>query len=495
MHKFPKWSWSYLLNSATMTHNMSVIFKRTKILATLGPATDSYEAVEALMEAGVNGFRLNFSHGDHEEHGRRIDWVRQASEKLQKPVAILQDLQGPKIRLGNLVDNNLPVVKGDELILDHAAEHDGGKTLPIQYNLAEKVKVGEPIYIFDGKVRTTVIEITSATAIKVRVENDGTLMSRKGINLPDTDFGGDILTPKDIKDIEYGATKDIDYVALSFVQSADDINNLRQMLVSLGSDAQIIAKVETKAAIKDDALVKIVKASDGVMVARGDLAVEAGAEIVPVMQRRMVALCRKYGKLSIVATQMMASMVDSPEPTRAEVSDVANAVIQGADTVMLSDETANGKYPLETVAAMKRVILYTQDHTSVASLEEVLQVKNPTLDAISAAAVTLAEQLKVDAIVAETKSGATAAAIAAHRPNLPIVSVTSTPRTAQQLALCYANKSFVRPDGERAGLELAKELKATGYFGTEQKVTVAIVSGRQPGLIGATDTIRLRVLE
>lgn len=474
---------------------MSVIFKRTKILATLGPATDSYESVEALMEAGVNGFRLNFSHGDHEEHGRRIDWVRQASEKLQKPVAILQDLQGPKIRLGNLVNNNLPVVKGDELILDHAAEHDGGKVLPIQYNLAEKVKPGEPIYIFDGKVRTTVIEITSATAIKVRVENDGVLMSRKGINLPDTDFGGDILTSKDIKDIEYGATKDIDYVALSFVQSAEDINNLRQMFVSLGSDAQIIAKVETKAAIEDEALVKIVKASDGVMVARGDLAVEAGAEIVPVMQRRMVALCRQYGKLSIVATQMMASMVDNPEPTRAEVSDVANAVIQGADAVMLSDETANGKYPLETVAAMKRVILYTQDHTKVASLEEVLQAKNPTLDAISAAAVTLAEQLKVDAIVAETKSGATAATIAAHRPNLPIVSVTSNPRTAQQLALCYANKSFVRPDGERAGLELAKELKTTGYFGSEQKVTVAIVSGRQPGLIGATDTIRLRVLE
>lgn len=472
-----------------------ITFKRTKILATLGPATSSYESIEALAAAGVNGFRFNFSHGNYEERNEQTQWIREASKKLGKPVAILQDLQGPKIRLGNLKEN-LQVKAGDELILDHAVtEHDGSLTVPIQYNLAEKVKVGEPIYIFDGKVRTTVLEITSATAIKVRVENAGTLMSRKGINLPDTDFGGDILTPKDIKDIEFGADKDYDYVSLSFVQSADDIHNLRQMLVGLGSTAQVISKIETKAAIKDDVLEEIVKASDGVMVARGDLAVEAGAEVVPVVQRRIIALCRKYGKLSIVATQMMASMVDAPEPTRAEVSDVANAVIQGADTVMLSDETANGSYPLETVAAMKRVILYTQENASVTPITDEVQIDNHQRDAISAAAVSLAEQLHVDAIVAETKSGATAANIAAHRPNLPIISVTSEPRSAQQLALSYANRSFVRPDGEKAGLELAQELKADGFFGTDGPVTVAIVSGRQPGLIGATDTIKVRVLE
>ena len=286
-------------------------------------------------------------------------------------------------------------------------------------------------------------------------------MSRKGINLPDTDFGGDILTPKDLKDVEYGATKDIDYVALSFVQSPDDINNLRQILVGLGSTAQIIAKIETKAAIEPATLEEIVKVSDGIMVARGDLAVEAGAEVVPIVQRRIIALCRKYGKLSIVATQMMASMVDAPEPTRAEVSDVANAVIQGADTVMLSDETANGQYPLQTVAAMKKVILYTQDNATVNPIHDI-DVKNHQQDAISAAAVSLAEQLKVDAIICETKSGSTAANIAAHRPNMPIISVTSTPRAAQQLALSYANRSYVRPDGEKAGYELAKELKAEG---------------------------------
>ena len=469
---------------------MAINFKRTKILATVGPDTSTPEMLEALIAAGVNGIRLNFSHGTYEEREEQIPWIRQASKKLGKPVAILQDLQGPKIRLG-MLNENTPVVKGDEIILDFAAEHNG-MTFPVQYNLAEKVKVGEPIYIFDGKVRTTVIEIPSETAIKLRVENDGTLMSKKGINLPDTDFGGDILTPKDLKDVEYGLTQDIDYVALSFIQSADDIHNLRQILVAGGSSAQIIAKIETKAAIKPDVMEEIVKASDGIMVARGDLAVEAGAEVVPIVQRRLLALCRKHAKLSIVATQMMASMVDNPEPTRAEVSDVANAVIQGADTVMLSDETANGKYPLETVAAMKKVILYTQDNAPVAPIHDII-AKNIQLDAISTAAVTLAEQLKVDAIIAETKSGATAWTIAAHRPNLPIISVTSDIKAAQQLALSYANRTYIRDDSAEAGFDLAKELKTEGLFG-EGDASVIIISGQQPGVVGLTDTIKVRVL-
>ncbi len=470
---------------------MAIIFKRTKILATIGPDTSTPEMLEKLIGAGVNGIRLNFSHGTHEEREEQIPWIREAAAKIGKPVAILQDLQGPKIRLG-MLNENTSVKKGDEIILDFAAEHNG-LTFPVQYNLAEKVKVGEPLYIFDGKVRTTVIEIASETAIKLRVENDGTLMSKKGINLPDTDFGGDILTPKDLADIQYGLTQDIDYVALSFIQSPDDIHNLRQILVAGGSQAQIIAKIETKAAIKDDVMEAIVKASDGIMVARGDLAVEAGAEVVPIVQRRLLALCRKHGKLSIVATQMMASMVDNPEPTRAEVSDVANAVIQGADTVMLSDETANGKYPLETVAAMKKVILFTQDNAAVAPIHDII-AKNLQLDAISTAAVSLAEQLKVSAIFAETKSGATASNIAAHRPNLPIVSVTSELRTAQQLALSYANRTYIRPDSSEAGFDLAKELKNEGFF-DEAISKVIIVSGMQPGIIGTTDTIKVRVLE
>ena len=318
-------------------------------------------------------------------------------------------------------------------------------------------------------------------------------MSKKGINLPDTDFGGDILTPKDLKDIDFGLTQDIDFVALSFVQSADDINDLRQILVSGGSEAQIVAKVETKAAIEPETLEAIVKASDAVMVARGDLAVEVGPEVVPIVQRRIIALCRKYGKLSIVATQMMMSMVSSPEPSRAEVNDVANAVIQGADVVMLSDETAMGQYPLETIAAMKKTIIYTQDHAAVAPIQDVV-IKNTKRDAISTAAVQLAEQMKVSAIIAETKSGATASNIAAHRPNIPIISVTSVPRSAQHLALNYGNRSYVRPDDSEAGFHLFEELKNDGYFG-EGPATVIIVSGQQPGVVGTTDTIKVRVLE
>lgn len=475
------------------------IFKRSKILATIGPASNSYDAIEQLIKNGANGLRLNFSHGSHDERNQQITWIREVSAKLGKPVAILQDLQGPKIRLGEVKDNHLEVHTGDELVLDYALEHhDGGLRIPVQYNLADKVKPGEALYIFDGKVRTEVLGAEGEQAIRVVVKNDGVLMSRKGINLPDTDFGGDILTKKDLEDIDYGVTQDFDYISLSFVQSAKDIEQLRALLEEKGStEVQIIAKIETKAAIEPETLEEIVKASDGVMVARGDLAVEAGAELVPIVQRRTIALCRKYSKISIVATQMMASMVHSPEPTRAEVSDVATAVIQGADTVMLSDETAMGQYPTETVAAMKKVILYTQEHAEVAPAEK--RITSSRVDdeqhAIAAAAVKLAEQLQVQAIVAETKSGATAARIASHRPELPIISVTSSQRAAQQLALTYANKSFVRPDGEKAGITLARELKEKGYFDDDEVVRIVLVSGQQPGKVGGTDTLRLRTVE
>lgn len=470
-----------------------MIYKRAKILATLGPATNTYESVEALLKAGVNGFRLNFSHGTYEERDQQIAWIREASSKHNKPVAILQDIQGPKIRLGELKDK-VEVKIGDQLVLKHEAEHEAehaDNIIPIQYDLSQKVKEGERLYIFDGKVRTTVTG-TGEKSVTVRVENDGFIMSRKGINLPDTDFGGDILTEKDYRDLEYGAKNDIDYVALSFIQSAHDIEVARGFLGEKGSTAQIVAKIETKAAIEETELEKIVEASDGVMVARGDLAVEVGAEIVPIVQRKIIGLCQKWSKISIVATQMMASMVDNPEPTRAEVSDVATAVIVGADCVMLSDETANGKYPLETVESMKRTILYTQENMDVRPLEVPRNIETQSA-AISAAAVVLAKQLEADAIVAETKTGATAQHIAAHRPTRPIISVTSVPRVAQQLALLYANKSFLRPDGERAGLELSRELAENGFL--EKPFTVVVVSGRQPGLVGATDTIRVRTLE
>lgn len=466
------------------------IFKRSKILATVGPATDSYEAIETMLNSGVNGFRLNFSHGNHEERVKQIEWIRKASALGHKPVAILQDLQGPKIRLGDF-EGPVALHRDQELQLTFEGEFDGKGVVPVQYDLSLKVQVGERIYIFDGKVRTTVVAV-APKVVTVRVENDGEIMRRKGLNLPDTDFHGDILTEKDMRDIEFGASQDIDYVALSFVQRASDVTRLREMLLKYNSRAAVISKVETQAAILDENLEAIVESSDAVMVARGDLAVETSPEIVPIVQRRILELCQKHGKISIVATQMLASMVDNPEPSRAEVSDIANAVITGADCLMLSDETANGKYPLEAVATMKRVILYTQEHAPVRPLY-VDPGTQFTPEAISKAAVTLATQIDATAIVAETKSGATAKSIAKHRPSKPIITVTSDPRVAQQLALLYANKSFLHEDGERAGLELAKDLRQKGFFAPD--TTVILVSGKQPGLIGGTDTIRVRVLE
>ena len=473
---------------------MSKLFKRTKILATVGPATSTPEIIEEMIMSGVNGCRLNCSHGSNEERETQIGWIRKAAEKKGRSVAILQDLQGPKIRLGMIKDNKLDVHKGDILTLesDPDYEHNGSLTVPVQYNLAEKCKPGEPISMFDGKIKATIKEIASKTAIKVEILNDGFIMSKKGLNLPDTDFGGDILTKKDLSDIEWGAGVDIDYVALSFVQAASDIENLRQILLSHGSTARVIAKIETKKAISsDEHLEAIVKASDGIMVARGDMAVEAGAEVVPTMQRKLIALCRRHGKLCIVATQMMSSMVDNPEPTRAEVSDVATAVVQGADVVMLSDETANGSYPIETIRAMKKVILYTQNHSRVASIER--GNDNGIYGAISTTAVRLAEEINADAIICQTASGATAFATAAERPNLPIISVTSNPRVANQLALIYANSAFVRPYSDEFGLLLAQELKASGYIKCkegEKDLLAVIVSGDKNKY--GTDTIRVR---
>lgn len=470
--------------------NTPKIFKRAKILATLGPASDSYEIILKMVQSGVNGFRFNFSHGTYEERDRQLVWIRKASKEFGKPVAILQDLQGPKIRLGD-IEGTVSVTMGEEWTLVYGQAPQGDHELPVQYDLSKKVHIGERLYLFDGKIKSQIIAVTPGK-VTIHIENDGLLLARKGINLPDTNFGGDIITAKDLKDIEYGADKDIDYVALSFVQTAGDMKRLRELLKKHGSTAKMVAKIETQVAIRDENLEAIVQESDAVMVARGDLAVETSPEIVPIVQRQILALTQKHGKIGIVATQMLASMQFNPEPSRAEVSDVANAVITGADCVMLSDETANGRYPTETVATMKRIIVYTQEHAPVHPL--FYSEHNPGMqDAISSAVITLAHQIGAQAIVCETKSGQTALSIAAHRPSMPIISVTSDARVAQQLCLLYANKSFLRPDGEKAGLKLAQELRQEGLL-TKGK-PIVLVSGRQPGLIGGTDTIRVRMLE
>lgn len=474
---------------------MSEIFKRTKTLATIGPATDSEEMIDKLIENGLDNCRLNFSHGTYEKMDEFIGWIRKAAKKHGRHVAIVQDLQGPKIRLGDIKDNYLEINEGDDIILDYAVkEHDGGLTLPVQYNLAEKVKVGEPVYIFDGKIRTHVQEIVSDTAIRLTAENKGFVNSHKGLNLPDTDFGGDIFTEKDIRDLDWGVTRDFDYVAISFIQSAEDIITLRKMLDDRKSDAKIIAKIETKGAVMDDEhLERIVEATDVIMVARGDMAYEVGAEIVPVVQRKLIKFCRKHAKVCIVATQTMGSMVDSPVPTRAEVSDVANAVIQGADVVMTSEETAMGKYPVETIREMSKVITYVQDHVEMVPLSQDPQSDNQDYDALAVSAAHLAKQLKADAIICQTASGATARAMAAQRPNLPVYAVTPNERVANQLSLVYGVRAYVREYSPEFGLELAKELKNDGVLTDREDrdyVETVIVSGDKD--VAGTDTIRIR---
>jgi pyruvate kinase len=465
-------------------------FKHTKILATIGPATDSYETILEMVKAGVNGFRLNFSHGTYEERSRQIKWIRKASKEYGKPVAILQDLQGPKIRLGDF-DGVVPVRAGQELVLRYHSEELSQNVLPVQYDLSKKVKRGEPILLYDGKIRGVVTSVRQVNKeISIKVANDGVLVKRKGINLPDTDFAGDIITKKDREDIVFGAGEDIDFVALSFVQHSKDVHELRRLLENLSSTAKIITKVETKAALDD--LEAIVQVSDGVMVARGDLATETLPESVPVWQREIIRLCLQYSKISIVATQMLASMMEQPEPTRAEVSDVATAVIVGADAVMLSDETAAGRYPLEAINIMKRIILYTQENATVRA-DFTIQHEYAVTEAIASSIIGLATQVKAVAIVAETKTGKTAMNIAAWRPKVPIIVVTSESRVAQQLALMYGAKTYVRPDDKFAATKLTEWLQSNKIF--KKGDTVVMASGRYPGTPGSTDTIKVRTLE
>lgn len=428
-------------------------FKRTKIIVTVGPATNSYESILALIKAGANGLRLNFSHGTNEEREQQIKWIRKASKEYGKPVAIIQDLHGPKVQLGNF-EGIITVQTGQHLTFQYKSDYERSGHLPTLIDLAKFVKRGERLLLYDGRVQTTVSSVKDGV-VHATAENDGILIKGKGINLPDSNLEGDIITARDRTDLAYGSIHDFDYVAVSFIQTADDIRTFRKILKNLGSSAKIIAKIETAAAVEN--IDEIVRESDAVMVARGDLATDVNAEVVPIVQRKIVGLGLKYAKPTIVATQMLASMTENLSPTRAEVSDVATAVIIGADAVMLSEETAIGKYPIESVKTMKRVILYTQENNP---LKAVFQEKQEfsLQSAICESVITLAENLHAGAIVSETKSGATTLQIAARRPVMPIIAVTSEPRTAQQLVLVYGTKSYVRPQDKFAGVKLTNWL-------------------------------------
>lgn len=463
-------------------------WRRSKIIATIGPSTNSYELVEELIKSGANGIRLNFSHGSNEERTAQIKWIRKASKKLGRPVAIIQDLQGPKIRLGDF-EGVINVHKGQTLPLEYMADYSKNGHIPTQYDLSLKVKRGERVMLFDGRVHGVVSSIKNGV-VYVDTLNDGILIKRKGINVPDTNFKGDVITPKDKADLVYGSSQDIDYVALSFVQSAEDIKSLSSLLIGMNYNAKIIAKIETKSAI--DNLEEIIIESDVVMIARGDLAVETPAESIPIVQRRIIGLGQKHATPTIVATQMLISMTEQLEPSRAEVSDVATAVLIGTDCLMLSDETASGNYPVEAVKTMQRIIRYTEIHSPL-SVSFNNEADHSMQTAISEAIIKLAKTINAKAIVAETKSGLTANHIAAKRVDIPLIAVTNDERTVNQLAIVYGVEPYLRPAEKKAANKLTDWLRDSRVFNKGD--IVVTVSGKYPGVVGTTDTIKVRMLE
>jgi pyruvate kinase len=462
--------------------------KRTKIVATIGPASDGFEAMQAMVRAGANCIRLNMSHGTHEELAMVIKHARSISTKLNKPLAVIADLQGPKIRLGELPAEGLVLRARSELTFAYGDTYTQGKPIPVQHNIAKYVKAGQPLFLRDGTVEVRITKVRGGV-IYGKVLNSGMVYAKQGINLPDTDFSGEILTSKDHDDIAFVAAHDIDYVALSFVQTAGDITGLRRRLQRLGADSKIIAKIETKTAVAN--LREIIEVADGVMVARGDLAVETKPEQVPIIQKRIIDYAREYQKPAIVATQMLESMIDSPQPTRAEVSDVSTAVVQGADAVMLSGESAIGKYPVETVALMRRIITYTEanrfDSIAATSFGDQTQP-----NAISAAAITLANQIGARIILAETSSGQTARNLCSFRPEPLVVAVTHQARVYNQMALMWGTRSYLVKNPAKVTEEIVQMLRHE--LGVTRGEVIIRASGKNPGVAGGTDTLRIEVV-
>jgi pyruvate kinase len=479
------------MGEATKSHVTLVHdHKRTKIIATLGPATHSFAAVRQLIADGADGMRLNFSHGTMDEKAEQIEWIRRASKELHKPVAIIQDLQGPKLRLGDF-DDIIQVQKGHTLRFGYQSDWRATGVIPTQYDIAAKVQRGERLYLYDGKVRTKITSVRDGI-VYAEAENAGILVQRKGMNLPDTNFDDDVITEKDRADLAFGSHHDIDYVAMSFVHTAHDIERLSRLIKNLGAPRKIIAKIETRSAV--DYIEQIVQAADAIMIARGDLAVETLPESVPIVQRQIIGLGQRYAKPTIVATQMLASMTEMPEPTRAEVSDVATAVLVGADCVMLSDETASGQYPMDAVRVMDRVIRYTERNAPLRAVFSSMQERAPSRQlAISRAVIGLASDVQAAAIVAEARLAGPALQLAAERPNVPLLAVTHDVTTAQQLAIVYGVRAYVRPASRQALVRLTDFLRE--HKALRKGDIVVTASGKQPGVVGATDTIKVRQLE
>ncbi|HEY7345981.1 MAG TPA: pyruvate kinase [Gaiella sp.] len=407
--------------------------RRTKIVCTIGPATSSPEMVDRLVAAGMDAARLNFSHGTHEEHGERARLVREAQARAGRPLALIADLQGPKVRVGDLEAPRI-LVEGDEVTVVGGANGADGD-LPVRPAvLTEVLLPGHEVLIDDGLVRLRVDEV-DGERVRTTVLVGGAVGAHKGVNVPGVPIPVPTLTEKDLADLEFALSVGVDYVALSFVRSASDCHGLRELLNAADAKALVIAKIEKGEALEE--LDSIVSAADAVMVARGDLGVEIGPAAVPLVQKRVITSALEHGKPAITATQMLESMISRPEPTRAEASDVANAVLDGTSALMLSGETAVGQYPVESVAFMDRISRAIEP--SLPYRHELAQAADqpfPTVgEAMSNAACDIAEVLGATAILVPTFSGRTASAVARHRPRRPIIAVTHRRHAVQQLAL------------------------------------------------------------
>lgn len=461
--------------------------RRTKIVCTIGPASQSPEALRSLIQSGMNVARLNFSHGTPGEHADRIAIIRELSRELSEPVAILQDLAGPKIRIGNIQAGEVALKPGSRFVLTSRPVPGDEREVSVSYpSLPREVSAGDTLLLADGALELKVIQ-TDGTNITCEVVVGGALSSHKGINLPTTTIKAPALTNKDIKDLSFGIDHGVDIVALSFVKEAQDIYLARGVLQVKGSDVPIIAKIEKHEALEN--IDSILNAADGIMVARGDLGVESPLERIPQVQKMLIRKANALGKPVITATQMLRSMVSSPRPTRAEATDVANAILDGSDAVMLSEETAVGRYPAEAVRFMASIAeateeIFPHEHYLNRRDERKLEVE----EAIGYAACCVARDINASAIMTSTQSGSTARRIARHRPRQPILALSPNEATVRRLALTWGVSPLLVPYMEsvdemvRVCLEVARP---------RLKGVVVIVAGTPLEQPGTTNLIQV----
>lgn len=469
--------------------------RRTKIVATVGPAIANAEMLRAVIEAGATTLRLNFSHGTHDDHRRSIQLIRQISYELQQPVGILQDLQGPKIRLGKFTDGLITLQRGDAFTLTSKQVPGTQDISSVTYAcLADEVPAGATILLDDGRVEMQVESVDpSAKALHCRVVVGGTLSNAKGVNFPGVYLSVKALTDKDRTDLKFGLAQGVDWVALSFVRNPQDVVEIKEIISAAGKSVPVIAKIEKHEAIEQ--MEDILALCDGVMVARGDLGVELPAEEVPMLQKRLIATANRLGIPVITATQMLDSMVNSPRPTRAEISDVANAILDGTDAVMLSNEAAVGKYPVEAVQTMARIAERIDQERSFRP-QPLMEASGRSIpNAISRAVSQIAHQLKARAILTLTKSGSTARNVSKFRPNIPILAVTPHMEVARRLQMVWGVQPLMVVNFPSTAQTLQASLNAAQEQGlvTEGDLVVR-TAGTLQGVSGSTDLIKVEIV-